>query len=650
MINLKTKLKNQKVAIIVGSVVIVLLVIGGSGAGYAYAFQGKFFPGVSVGTIPLGGSLEFDGRNTINDRVDELFLDGVEVSVNGSTKTIPLRVEAENDPDLSRDLVILNVDDALSEGYSIGRRGSFFQRVYEITFALIARPNVEIKVDTDQEVIGEQLLEHFGEYYDPAVEPTFMIEKVEDLWEIGAVDGHSGRAFDLDQASTRLIESLSSLSMKPLNIKVVDQKPELTIEDVNSMIDSARAALETAPYTLAYDGGRFDQYEFELTDDELAPMLAIRGEKDKLVLTLNSSVDVLMDEIKAVIDTEARDAKFKINNTRVNEFQPSINGRTVNTEETLARLEVLMADNAVDDEGKLVPLDIAVDIVEPAITTGSVNDLGIAEILGVGQSDFAGSPSNRIKNIQHGMSKLEGTLIAPGEEFSLLAALRPFTIADGYLPELVIKGDEIKAEVAGGLCQIGSTTFRAVMNSGLEVTQRRNHSLVVSYYDDLSNGNPGTDATIYDPAPDFRFRNNTEHYILFTTDMDMTTKLLSFTFWGTSDGRKGYYTPPVVQNWIGAGPTRTTYTTELAPGVRRCQGSHPGANTSFTYFVERPDGELESTVYESHYRALPTICLVGLAAGESVDEDGGLVEAPIIPELPPTDPVTDPPAGTPVTP
>ncbi|MEK7530178.1 MAG: VanW family protein, partial [Patescibacteria group bacterium] len=279
----------------------------------------------------------------------------------------------------------------------------------------------------------------------------------------------------------------------------------------------------------------------------------------------------------------------------------------------------------ITEAGKVLDaIQIPVETNQPSIGTGEVNDLGITEVLGVGTSNFKGSPANRVKNIRHGVNKLNGILIAPDEEFSLLAALRPFTIEDGYLPELVIKGDEIKPEVAGGLCQIGSTTFRAVMNSGLPVTERRNHSLVVSYYNDPSNGNPGTDATIYDPAPDFRFVNDTGKYILFTTSMNDSTGDLRFTFWGTNDGRKGYYSAPVVQNWIGAGEAQTRYTTYLPLGVRRCQSAHPGANASFTYTVERPDGEVEQTVYESHYRALPTICLEGVLP-EQLDADGNLI-------------------------
>ena len=176
----------------------------------------------------------------------------------------------------------------------------------------------------------------------------------------------------------------------------------------------------------------------------------------------------------------------------------------------------------------------------------------------------------------------------------------------------MIKGDEIKPEIGGGLCQIGSTLFRAVMNAGLDVTQRRNHSLVVSYYNDHRNGNPGTDATIYDPAPDFRFKNDTGHHILLTTEMYVNSGELYFTFWGTSDGREGYYTEPVVHRWIPTGPEQIIETTDLEPGEKECQSAHQGAETSFTYVKKLPNGETDETVYSSYYRPLPRICLVGV--------------------------------------
>ena len=68
------------------------------------------------------------------------------------------------------------------------------------------------------------------------------------------------------------------------------------------------------------------------------------------------------------------------------------------------------------------------------------------------------------------------------------------------------------------MCQIGTTLFRMSMNSGMPIVQRVNHSLVVSYYADPVNGNPGTDATVYVPYVDFKFNNDTGNYLLLQTE------------------------------------------------------------------------------------------------------------------------------------
>ena len=215
---------------------------------------------------------------------------------------------------------------------------------------------------------------------------------------------------------------------------------------------------------------------------------------------------------------------------------------------------------------------------------------------------------------------------------------------------MVIKGGRSSRRWAGTV-QIGTTLFRMAMNSGTDITERRNHSLVVSYYNDPTNGNPGTEATLYGPHPDLRFMNDTEHYMLITTQMSEDNASLRYTLWGTSDGRKGYYTPPVVHKWMPAGTPQTKYTSTLAPGVKKCQSAHPGADTSFKYYVERADGTVAEEVFESHYRPLPTICMVG-APAEQIGPDGQLIEVPPTePENAPSPPSssddsdTSPPAG-----
>ncbi|MFH1314783.1 MAG: VanW family protein, partial [Candidatus Uhrbacteria bacterium] len=369
--------------------------------------------------------------------------------------------------------------------------------------------------------------------------------------------------------------------------------------------------LDNAPYQLTYQ----DDQTWELTALTIANALEPVMVENEIRLGLNQlDMQVHLEAIAQEVEIEVQDAHFAMSNGRVTEFKASHNGVEFEQIETLEAITAMWLADQKETE-------IIVSVVEPRISTEQVNDLGISEMLGQGTSNFRGSPYNRIMNIKHGASKLNGILIAPDEEFSLLATLKPFTIEDGYLPELVIRGTEIVPEVGGGLCQIGTTTFRTVMNSGLPVTQRSNHSLVVSYYNDPNNGNPGTDATIYDPAPDFRFVNNTGNYILFTTNVDTETNILTFTFWGTSDGRRGYYSAPVVTSWIPYGEAQYVDTEDLDPGEEDCQSAHIGANANFTYYIEQADGTIEQTYYESHYRPLPTMCLVGIDPDAEVESE-----------------------------
>ncbi|MBT4384550.1 VanW family protein, partial [Candidatus Peregrinibacteria bacterium] len=156
---------------------------------------------------------------------------------------------------------------------------------------------------------------------------------------------------------------------------------------------------------------------------------------------------------------------------------------------------------------------LAVKEIMPEITVpDSLSAKGITDLVGVGYSSFSGSPYNRIFNINVGMDIFNGTILAPGEEFSFTTLMGPIDGAHGWLPELVILGDETKPEYGGGLCQVSSTMFRAALYSGLDISARKNHSYAVSYY-----ARPfgyGLDATIYDPAPDFRFINDTAGHLI----------------------------------------------------------------------------------------------------------------------------------------
>ncbi len=176
-------------------------------------------------------------------------------------------------------------------------------------------------------------------------------------------------------------------------------------------------------------------------------------------------------------------------------------------------------------------ISLPVNLIYPEITSTNYKQIGLKEKIGSGKSNFRGSPKNRIHNIHNATSKFEGIIIAPNETFSFVSTLGDVDESTGYKEELVIKDNKTFPEFGGGICQVSTTLFRSAVNTGLKITERRNHAYPVQYYSPQ-----GTDATVYIPKPDLQFKNNTDKYIMLQPHIEGT--ILTFDIFGTSDGRQ----------------------------------------------------------------------------------------------------------------
>ena len=165
--------------------------------------------------------------------------------------------------------------------------------------------------------------------------------------------------------------------------------------------------------------------------------------------------------------------------------------------------------------------------------------LKFKDLLTTGETNFAGSPKNRVHNIKVGTARFNGLVIMPGEEFSFNTYLGNVDKENGYLPELVIKENVTTPEFGGGICQVSTTAFRAALAAGLKITERKNHSYPVSYY-----GAPGFDATVYPPHPDLKFTNDTGYPVYIATKITGTR--LIFDFSGTLGNRQTTINGPYV--------------------------------------------------------------------------------------------------------
>lgn len=590
---------------------------------YAHNYKDKVLPGVYLGGVHIGGMDRVTLTSYVQDMNSKLLNDGLHFSfpLEEETKNFVIHPSILSGED-ARDLIQVNIDDEVNNLINYRKNNNLLSDTVSAILVRISKPDLSlVHVKLDKNAVFDQIHSYLQGYITEPVNASVKINSLKPLsYEI--VSSTQGFSFDYDMVSGQILKSWSNFKVPYINIISAVKEPTVKVEDVATIIDRLPNVLDAGALTISYT----DPYTtlnrtWNITNSLIVDWLEIQKDNDgHFVFALNSAstTEFLKDEIDPEVNVQAEDAKFKIGeNGKVAEFSGSRPGVTVDTEATLSAINEAFTARTLNDEGIIKNINLINKQAEPKVKTGEINDLGISEILGVGYSKFTGSPANRVKNLKHAVyDKLDGLLIKPGEDFSLVSALKPFTIADGYLPELVIKGDEIKPEVAGGLCQVGTTMFRAAMNSGLKITQRRNHSLVVAYYNDLSNGNPGTDATIYDPNPDFRFLNDTGHYILITTEMNTKTSDLYIYLWGTSDGRKASYTAPIVSRWIPAGADKIIETTNLEPGKQECQLRHNGAETSFTYTRILANGEKEDVVFESYYRPLPKICLVGVKSEE----------------------------------
>lgn len=245
--------------------------------------------------------------------------------------------------------------------------------------------------------------------------------------------------------------------------------------------------------------------------------------------------------------SEPEDAKMVITNNRVVDFSPGKEGLTPDMRETtLALLQSLTEKSATSA--------IAGIARKPQNTLAETNTLGVSELLSGGISDFSNSSKNRLANIEAGMQQIRGVLVKPGEIFSFGEYLGDVTAAKGFKPEIVIKAEGLVPELGGGICQVSSTLFRAVMQSGMQIIQRRNHAFSVNHYFP-----PGTDATIYTPATDLKFLNDTPaHVLIWPYYIDKTH--LAFDLYGTRDNRSVVVDEPIQWDKKSDGSMKASWT------------------------------------------------------------------------------------------
>ncbi|MGI6722439.1 MAG: VanW family protein [Anaerovoracaceae bacterium] len=205
-----------------------------------------------------------------------------------------------------------------------------------------------------------------------------------------------------------------------------------------------------------------------------------------------------------------------------------VKGQKVNREKSGKRLAA--AINNKWEKGDMT-VDMSVRKITPRVTESDFKD--IHDVLGTYTTEFDGDDVSRSRNLVNGVRKISGTFLQPGQRLSVYKKVAPFTAENGWHLAGTYSGGKEVMDYGGGICQVSTTLYNAVIRSELKVNERHNHSMPVSYVP-LS-----ADATISGSDLDFKFTNNLDDPIYISGKVHGES--LTFTIYGTETRKNDRY-------------------------------------------------------------------------------------------------------------
>lgn len=298
----------------------------------------------------------------------------------------------------------------------------------------------------------------------------------------------------------------------------------LTAEDARALVeDGLKNSYGADKLTLVYEENKWDiklsdiDYSFRVEDAvERAFSIGRDGNIFKKLIdsiTLSKSgleldVDVSFDrkklrsrleEIKEQCDSAAQNASVSYSGGKF-KYTRDVPARELDVDTNLKLVENYLSKR---DFGEI---ELLVEEKEPEITYEAVKNVN--SVISSFSTSFNKNDVNRTDNIKLACSRINNVLLMPGDEFSMNRELGPRTHANGYKQAPIIFKNELVPGTGGGVCQVSSTLYNAVLMAGLKVTEREHHSMPLTYI------SPGRDATITESSIDFKFRNDLDHPVL----------------------------------------------------------------------------------------------------------------------------------------
>jgi vancomycin resistance protein YoaR len=478
--------------------------------------------------------------------------------------------------------------------FELGRSGNVLRDFTSQSEAWFGGFAISPVISYDQNIALAKLEEMAVEIDREAINASLSLTGM----DVSVTEGQTGRRLDVPATLARLNEAIMRLDTGAEIPLVINENPAL----VSSVAASANQ-IETAlsgPVTLtATDETGAQLGPWTISVEQIAELLTVSlinngdGTQSYTVDIDMGAFENYLYNLAPGLIAPAVDGRFDYvpETGQLTVLQPAQSGRVLNVTETLRRLEegVFTADN------RLVPM--AFDYTLPRYHNQvTAAELGITEQVAESTTYFTGSGANRRTNIAVGVSRMNGIIIGPGEEFSFNYYLGDISYENGFVDGLVIVADRTEAGIGGGICQVSTTVFRAAFTAGFAITERNSHGYRVGYYE-LQGQPAGMDAAIWQPERDFKFQNNTPHHILIEATMYSGDNAMQVRFYSTKHWQVEI-DEPIIRNNEAPPQARFVSNTDLQLGeILQVDYAAEGADVT----VYRTVSDLQGTVVVEDY-------------------------------------------------
>ncbi|MGB3632831.1 MAG: peptidoglycan binding domain-containing protein [Rubrobacteraceae bacterium] len=445
--------------------------------------SGRIYWGVEVGTVSLGGKTPAEAREAVEERTT------------GALKQFEFSGPQDFEFTADEMGVDFDVASTVDEAYSVGRRGSILDRLKERAQGVYSAVQIEPEVDYQPEVakikvnnlaerLNEDPVEAAVEIYGSEVQTTdssegYQMNVPATMKNVnGAVDDMTGNV---------------EIAGKPLEPEIITSEAEQAAEKVKKVT--------SGQVNLTAEG-----QQWTISPADLGSTLDINQEDGKLQVEMSRErLKERLGNVYGALTVKAKEADYEVSGTEIS-VVPSQTGKSIESQKFMGAIEQGVF------EGKR-EYQVPVVTAEPGLTTAEANDLMPTDLMGSYRTNYGiveDPGQQRKENLQIASNAVNGTMVAPGEIFSMNDQVMGL---DYNSTKVIIEGQETKAD-GGGLCQVTSTLYMAANFAGLDVVERYPHNAQLPYI------RPGLDATVWfgdgygNGELDMKFENTTDGYLL----------------------------------------------------------------------------------------------------------------------------------------